>query len=392
MPTPLDTIRFLSETIGPRPSASVVTRRAAAWIAGQLRSAGFEAELQPFRGLATYSLTYGLLYGAFVLAAWLVAPAPRLAAALALLAAWAFRGEQTYRPRLSRLLPREEGTNVVARRPAAREQRQTIVLVGHLDTHHVALLFHPAMVGGFRLSFLSMLASMGIILGTGIAETLRRSRGKQTRPAPVPVWMARVAAGYLTSSLLFIVHRHLFLGYTPGANDNASGTAALLTAAAELPPLDHAALWVVVTDCEETGSDGMLAFLHAHRAVLDPATTFFINVDNVGAGRVTVASEEGSLKVYRPDPTLLAVAREVIAAEGLDATVGPYRLLGTDGEAAMEHGFRALSILALNEQGLLPNWHWKTDTMEKIEPATVATAVRLVAGMVRALHGRLETN
>lgn len=54
----------------------------------------------------------------------------------------------------------------------------------------------------------------------------------------------------------------------------------------------------------------------------------------------------------------------------------------------MERGYRALSILALDERGLLPNWHWSSDTVENIEPSTVETAPRLVEAMVQALERR----
>ena len=39
----------------------------------------------------------------------------------------------------------------------------------------------------------------------------------------------------------------------------------------------------------------------------------------------------------------------------------------------MVRGHKVLSFLALNEEGVPPHWHWKTDTIENLEEKTMIT-------------------
>ncbi|MBA2240803.1 MAG: M28 family peptidase, partial [Solirubrobacterales bacterium] len=74
---------------------------------------------------------------------------------------------------------------------------------------------------------------------------------------------------------------------SPGANDNASGVATVLSVARELDAEEPAALdvWVVLAGASDPLSEGMRGFARAHRE-LDRETTLFVCVDSVGAGEV----------------------------------------------------------------------------------------------------------
>jgi len=48
-------------------------------------------------------------------------------------------------------------------------------------------------------------------------------------------------------------------------------------------------------------------------------------------------------------------------------------------------GYKAMSIMAFDERGVLPNWHWPTDTVENIDRAALENAFKLVVGVVRKL-------
>lgn len=376
----LDTIRHLSVVIGPRPPASSAEGRAADWCAEQLLAFGFDTRLQLFPAVSSFSSYIAPIYAASALAGILLARGfRRTAALLSVPAALAYIAEQVYHPLLSHIVPRQTSTNVVGYVSAQREHRQTVVLTAHLDTQHAALLFHPRAVAGFRRSYL--------LFTVGLIWTALLSVWRLVWPADdagVGERIAQVFSLNAISGLGMLLHRHLFLPHVDGANDNASGVAVVLSIAQEMKDtLAHTDLWVVLTGSEETGSHGMLHFLDTH--TFDPATTYFINVDNCGAGSVTAVEREGPLKPYNADPTLLGLAQRVISQQALDADTRSYHQLGTDAEAAMEHGYRAMSVMALGAGGIPPNWHWTTDTAEHIEPAALETARRLVAGMVTVL-------
>nr|WP_290667810.1 M20/M25/M40 family metallo-hydrolase [Ardenticatena sp.] len=367
----LDTIRMLSVVIGPRPPASPAERRAAEWAAAQLHAWGYTTHLMPVAGLRTFTTSMAPLYMLGGLGTWALHQKQiRHAIGLSALAGGLFFLEQTMRPVLSELAPRAPSVNVVARRPATRESRRTVVLTAHLDTQQAALLFHPRLVGGFRRTYL--LLALSLVWGVIGAPLGRLGRTG-----------ARVALGNIALALGMMAHKER-MPHVAGANDNASGVAVVLAAAQALQQgLPFTDVWVVLTGCEETGSQGMQAFLEGYQ--FDPATTFFINCDTIGIGRVTALATEGPLKRYSADASLLTLAEQVATEANFPVATGTYHLLPTDAEVAMQRGYRALTLMALDAHGHLPNWHWLNDTISNIQPKTLDTALALLVRLVHVL-------
>jgi hypothetical protein len=155
-----------------------------------------------------------------------------------------------------------------------------------------------------------------------------------------------------------------------GANDNASGVEVLLRVAADGPP----GTWFVVTGSEEVGMLGAQAFFERHRAAVGGARV--LNLDSLGAGRVTAVSEEGILQARRAD------ARMLDEAEEAGAEVRPFRSLPTDATPLLARKIPALTLIGLNERGVPPNWHWKTDTPEHIDESVLQAATGIARAVV----------
>lgn len=143
------------------------------------------------------------------------------------------------------------------------------------------------------------------------------------------------------------------------------------------------AVWFVATCCEEAGAFGMIDFLRRYGVRLRDA--YFVNLDNLGAGRLAFTADEGLVRSRASDGRLVSLARQVADAKGFDIVAAPYHLLPTDATAALARGFRAISVMAFDERGLLPNWHWSTDTVERVQIENVETAADFVLELLRAL-------
>ncbi len=340
-------VGHLAVRIGPRGSASEQEAQAAHFVAAQLRQAGFQVEIQGFLGPTSFSWAYLLIYSTFCLAAAAALVSPTLGFGLAVLAALAMVGENQARETVSQLLPKRPSRNVVARQGSLGLPTQRVILTCHLDSARSAILWHPKLVAGFENSFRLMLAAMaGLVLLTA-------------NPSPTNGWRAAVIGLglYLFSSVLVMIHREFCMPLVAGANDNASGVAAAV-AAAERCRLEETELWVVATGCEESGLVGMLRFLDSYRADLP---TIFVNLDNCGSGTPTVTRSEGMLRPYRCDPLLVQKA----TLAGLAPR--PFHTMHTDLFCALTRGYRGISVMAFDQRGVLPNWHWKTDTVENID-------------------------
>ena len=361
-------LTYLAEAIGPRGSATSAERQAAEYCADYLKGVGFSVQLQPFRALTTFSWLYIAFY-LWPLAAWLVG-----SPLLALLGTVLFILDLNTIQVVSRLFPTAVSQNVYARRQGLSTENP-VVLVAHLDSSKAGLNFSPQMVKGFRTSFLMMVGSMFLtpILLWGV------SLGFWSR------WWALVPCAYLVFASFTLFHREIWNKYTHGANDNASGVAAVMAAAERIakarPDVD---LRVLLTGCEESGTYGMIRFLEAQGKHLRDAS--FINLDNIGAGRLHYMSGEGMFPVFKATPDLLTACRKVAERRtDLKVRQGVYTLLSTDAMPALVRGYKAISFLALDKEELLPNWHWPTDTVENVEWSTVETAVEFVSELVSEL-------
>jgi len=379
MDEPLETIRALAGEIGPRPPTSSAEAQAAAYVNSKMRVAGLDVDLQVFRAVATYSLPYGLLnlLSALVpLVYYFHRPA---ALALSLLTLAGSVLETLSFPVVSSWLPRGKSQNVVGTRPAAQHARKHLVIMAHLDSSRSSPLFHPRMAGGFRRYFLLMLAAMAALpILVGLSWWLDTPW----------LWYAQMLpAGYLLLVLLFLLQREIFMPCVPGANDNASGVAVLLRLAAELDNLQHTALWFVATGCEESGLHGARRFLRQYP--FPRPDTYILNLESLGRGELSIIVREGMLCRHRADPLLVDLAGQADAADiGIDADPRTFHTISTDAQVALLRRFRVLTLMAL-ENGRIPNWHWRTDTVENIQPELLERAARLAVGIARRLD-RME--
>ena len=139
----------------------------------------------------------------------------------------------------------------------------------------------------------------------------------------------------------------------------------------------------MATGAEESGTNGALAYLRRHRPSKD---TYVINLDNLGIGHLTVVTAEGILGAKAASPELLSLAKTVAAEKNLALRFAPYHLLTTDGTVFLMRNYPAVSLMAFDEEGLLPNWHWPTDQVSFVNPENLNAAKELVLGILRKLE------
>jgi hypothetical protein len=142
-------------------------------------------------------------------------------------------------------------------------------------------------------------------------------------------------------------------------------------------------VWFVATGAEEVGTVGMKAFLAEHGHNL--ADAVIINLDNIGTGAVAYVTREGMARRYEADRRLVGATRRAIREADLPVKGREYRGLSTDATPALARGFRAMSVMAFDINGRLPNWHWSTDTADAVSEKNLQVAVDLVAAVIKEL-------
>lgn len=220
-------LRVLADDIGPRPATSDTEAHAADYIEAVFASRGLDVERQEFVTPRTYSWAYVIYYVLTIASAYasgyrsLIWPAFILAALTAIVM-WS---DLDTRWGLSALMPKGPSQNIVARHtPKMRrgERMRTVVVVAHYDSAKASLAFAPSMVKNFNLTF-SLMKACTILVPVLILA------GAVLPAYATWIWYATlVVAAYLLIPLVINVHRELFAKATNGANDNASGVAAML--------------------------------------------------------------------------------------------------------------------------------------------------------------------
>ncbi|HWT95824.1 MAG TPA: M20/M25/M40 family metallo-hydrolase [Solirubrobacteraceae bacterium] len=335
-----------------RGSASPGEKEAAVWAQARLYEAGLEhVALEPYR----WPRTWVWAHLAHVLAGLSRRRAVRVAAAIS------YELECSGRlPWLSRwVAPQGHGLNVAGLIPARGKVERTFVLLAHLDAQRSGWMWDPRLgkpsAKRRAQSPAGALSAFAILTGA--------------RPL-----IALTAAALADTALRPTV---------PGANDNASGVAAVLACAQRLAadPLPHTEVLVALVGAEESGMGGMRAFLRDHP--LDPQRSFVLSLDTVGSGTPVVARAEGTVlpHAYR-DEDLRVVERGARAA-GLEPPerwrIGAW----TDPILARQAGIPAVSMLSVGPGGAYTNYHRMTDVPERVDLDCVARCAAIAESTAR---------
>ena len=160
---------------------------------------------------------------------------------------------------------------------------------------------------------------------------------------------------------------------SPGANDNGAGVAALLVVAQELAdaelPFD---LRLVLFGAEETGLNGSFHYVRALESAETSRILAMINVDSVGAGRISAVASGGVEDLARGSAEALG-----IRLTDVDVT----RFLGSDHLPFQYAGIDFLFLFA----DRLDYINSPQDTIEHLDPKPMGQAAAIVLEMLERL-------
>jgi hypothetical protein len=363
-------------------------RRAANMLAGRLRGIGRRAEIEPFFAHPEYAIVH-LIHAAMGVAGSILATVqPAAGFALVLLAAASTYLDLNTRLYLVRsLLFRRASQNVVSpgNRPDAPAR---VVLMAHYDAARTGYIFSKASkrirklpertrlaLGPFRLFFWLGLAPLLPILGARMAGL-------------DATWLNALQA---IPTIVLIIGGFLLIDIAlsdivPGAYDNASGVAAVLSAADELnanPPA-NLDVWVVLAGSEESFCEGSRAFVRSRRKEFDRDTTAFVNVDSVSSGGVAYEISQGPVISLPHDPQLIELC-EALSTAGQTARPIRHPLLD-DAMPARVRRMRAITLRTTDADGNLAPWyHTHDDIPERVDGEALTRATDFLVSLVRLI-------
>ena len=359
-------------------------RKAAEYILSRFREVIPDAYLDDFYSIDTSFYLLASFYGEFVFVSALAHWFPRVFFAYGALVFILYLGEITGYPTLSRLLPHYETQNVYARLPDA-SARQTIVITACYDSPRDTPLAWAETQKWLPTIHFVLVCAMFLVLASCAVQAAGVFDDAPFRPEYLVRWLAAaillVAAG---ASIYFELNAE----QTCGANDNASGTAALLLLAESLSrsPLPEYAVWFAATGSKHSWMNGVRRLLDVHD--FDRASTRFLNLERVGRGELCYATAEGILRLFRADPAL--VGKAAVHAARFDAK--PCRLRGwpTDAAVILARGYKAMTITAVETDTAAAKRNRQTEGPTVVDPELIVRAAQFAEAVVRDCAGEIE--
>ena len=354
-----------------RGSTTAQEADAAAWLQRDLEAKGHRVVVEWFSSPKTYS--WEVIGAAGLMAGGLLAAfaSPIVGLVLAVVGASWFYTQFSGLPHpFDALSPRGRSQNLVVR---AGEGARQVVFMAHLDSAKTAFVYAPARVRQFRRTFV-ISATMAALSAPVVALQLA---------LPAARWLGLPIAAYFVANAALFVWRELRAPFVNGANDNATGVAAAVTAFEALAALAlPGKVTLLLTGCEEVGARGAKAFHAAHPEETE-GDALVVNLDNVGRGVTHLATGEGMLRYFSYRPKGVAAARVAARSLGLALPEVEYRLAYFDALPFAQDGVPVVTLIALDD-GIIPNWHWPTDVLLNVDPAVADSAALLALETARA--------
>jgi hypothetical protein len=373
-----------------RGSCSEGERRAAEWIAGRLGELGCDAAVEEERSFASYAPALGAL-GVLAVGAGLaglrtgrrVGPALICAACAAGIADDACNGPRVWRRLVMRRKPTWNAVAVTGDRAAER----TLVVLAHHDAHPTSFIFDQRLEralarrfprvfgGGGTTPFWYPIVAAPALIGLGV---LARSHA-----------IARV--GFAGTSLSLLAAADLARNrIVPGANDNLSAVGGLLALAHALAERPAAGVRVMLVSCgsEEVLQGGIYGFLARHRAELPPESTSFLNFELLGARNHALLEGEGPLWIEDyTDPAFRDRVERAASRAGIPLRRGIRSHVSTDSVVPSRRGYATATLITLDDQNMIPNYHLMTDTPENVDYTGVLGGARIAEALVHEIAG-----
>ncbi len=383
--TAMTHLRHLAVDIGPRGSTTSQERQAAEYARTHFESLGLETHweefVSPTTGWRPFSVAAMIGLGTAALFGFGGQLGALIAGLIMLITTVSIFLEMYFRSNFLRaLMPKGRSQNVWARIAAATKPSRRVLIVGHIDTHRTPWVFTSLR----RLAFLRLVTTLGVagfVLSTVfylLSAFVDLNGIRWIALVLVPIYLAVLAVTWQPDTT----------PYTHGANDNGSGASIVLSLAERLArsPLNSVEVWAMCSGCEEVGSQGVQAFVRRHRSELPGLAG--ISIDNVG-GRgagVCYTTVEGMVIPFKPSPELIGMA-DAIRRERPDvgAYAMPFTTLHTDATCLMVNGVPSLSFVGLTPDGVIPNWHQVTDTIDRVAAKPIEDTEEFVLELLKRL-------
>jgi hypothetical protein len=392
---PLETTAGLA-AFNERGAGTDAERRAARWLAGELVASRHRVRIETFWCRPNWALAHAWHVALALAGSLLSVSHPTIGAILLGVALLATLVDATIGISPGRRLsPEHASQNVLAshaptpQHPEAQAPTRLIVTANY-DAGRTALIYRDPLrrtaawlrrlTGGAGPGWQAWL-SIGIAwpLAIAIIRAMQTHPAKGLGPLQLPPTVALVLA-------LALLLEAAAAGYGPGAGDNGTGVAIAIALAGALAanPLRNLTVELVLQGAGDGEQLGLRRYLRTRRRELRHQGAIVLGMAACGAGQPSWWVSDGRLVPLRYARRLRAMCAQTGAT--------PHRGRGaTPALPARAAGLPAIAIGCLDDRGLAPRSHQRTDIPSEIEPAALDRALELGLTLAKAIDASLRT-
>lgn len=414
-----ETISQLTGFAG-RGAGTDAERRAASWLARELEEANRDVRLEPFWCRPNWALAHAWHVGLGLAGSLISVSSPWIGGAMILVALASVIADDRLGYSLGRRLTPERASQNVVSAPAnapdsapmnsAAENQAQLIITANYDAGRTGFAYRPGLraatarlkraTGGRAPGWLAWLCIALVWLLITAVIRIVGGRGTVMAVAQLPPTAALV----LGLALLVELGSASF---GPAGGDNASGAAVAVVIARALTTAAprHLAVNLVLAGAGEGPGIGLKHYLRQHKRMLNRENTAVLGIAPCAGGHLHWWASDGALAPLAYDARLRRLCAELAASEP-ELGALPHRGRGTSphrGRGAAPHRAHgatpalparaaklpAIAIGCLDDRGLVPHSHQRTDTPDTVDEEATGAAVEFGLMLIDAIDARV---
>jgi hypothetical protein len=295
-----------------------------------------------------------------------------------------------YRELIDPLFRKRRGVNVAGFvQPSGRIRKQVIVSA-HLDSAYEFKVWYWLKSLSVLAMILAFLAPV-LLLGASVARSITYTSGEPESAAYNILGIILLSLSPIVVLFAFFHTRYV----VPGAMDDMAGIGVLAGLARYLQYARHGGLFfptntevvLLAMSSEEAGLRGAKRYAARHVMEYEEIPSYAIFLDNI--------ADENHLTVFKRevwcgakmDPYLVDVAQRAAAINKFEIKTAIMAVGATDASAFARAGIPSVSICCYNSARLMPNYHTRHDTIEHVQPKSLAVSLQMVIDMIKRIDG-----
>ncbi len=286
------------------------------------------------------------------------------------------------------LYPKREGINILAVRKAKKTAKQRIIFCGHADAaFEMPVFLRPKMAWAVYL--LTLLANIGLLMGltTGVLNLLITISAQTLKSLAI----AEVCFLPFYIPFFFFVRWNVV---ADGANDNLTGCylsmSILKKMADEDIRLDHTDVCCLITDGEESGLRGAMAYAETNKDELLDTNSIIIAVDTIRETDQLAVYHRGINFTQKNDPAVCELLHRAGLACGIDLPYAKFYPGASDAEAFSRNGIPAAAICAVRHS-TVSYYHTRKDSWDNLDTDCIEATQQILWNAAELLDKETET-